>query len=84
MTALELARSLERTHVTSDSHAAQIIDELADEVLRISPTDDEADKLASMRDELLSSDWAYWHDDPAVLFLNKLLGDKYPPKGMNE
>ena len=32
-----------------------------------------------MRDELLQDDWAYWHDDPGVLFLNRLLGDEYPP-----
>jgi hypothetical protein len=45
----------------------------------MTPTEEEAGKLASMRDELLEDDWAYWHDDPAILFLNRLLGDRYPP-----
>lgn len=43
------------------------------------PTPPEAEKLASMRDELLQDDWAYWHDDPAVLFLNRLIGETYQP-----
>ena len=43
------------------------------------PTCDERTKLASMRDELLQDDWAYWHDDAAVLYLNRILGDEYPP-----
>lgn len=46
--------------------------------MSIEPTADERAKLASMRDELLREDWAYWHDDPAVLFLNRLLPG-HPP-----
>lgn len=44
----------------------------------IEPTTDEREKLASMRDELLQDDWAYWHDDPAILFLNRMLPG-HPP-----
>lgn len=43
------------------------------------PTPDEREKLASMRDELLRDDWAYWHNDPAILYLNRILGDEHPP-----
>lgn len=31
-----------------------------------------------MRDELLQNAWAYWHDDPAIEFLNRLLPE-FPP-----
>ena len=43
------------------------------------PTAVEAEKLASMRDELLREDWAYWHDDHAILYLNRILGEDFPP-----
>ena len=58
------------------------IDEIAERLAKAEaqlPTPDEREKLASMRDELLQSDWAYWHSDPAILWLNRLLGDEHPP-----
>jgi hypothetical protein len=44
----------------------------------IEPTSEEKEKLASLRDELLHTDWAYWHDDPGILFLNRILPG-FPP-----
>ena len=32
-----------------------------------------------MRDELLEDDWAYWWEDPAIVWLNQILGDEFPP-----
>lgn len=43
------------------------------------PDAKERDALASMRNELLEDDWAYWHNDPAVDYLNRLLGPGHPP-----
>lgn len=42
-------------------------------------SEDERSSLASMRDELLQDDLAYWHNDQAIRWLNSLIGDAYPP-----
>lgn len=43
-------------------------------IAEISASVEECEALESLRNELLADDYAYWHHDPAITFIDRLIG----------